>query len=329
MKTLKCDVLIIGGGVAGITAACTLWNIMKNMPQNPDNAREISIILAERESSPGGILRQCMHEGFGEENHTGPAYAGQILRELEKTTVQVLCDTDVRNLQEEGAYLTAETNGTHGPIFVCSRHVILAAGCYERSCGNLMISGTRPEGIFTAGELQRMINLEGYSVLGENRGSMVKRRGREAVVIGSGDIGLIIARRLILNGCSVKRVLEIQEKCPALERNKESCLKKYQLPLQLNTRVIAIHGDPFLTGVTVENRKTKETEVISCDILVTAAGLIPDQSLAEHLSDRNRITLAGNCERIYPSVEGIVHSVAGKCRKISEKLVNEIQGNGK
>lgn len=295
-KMKKCDIFIVGGGTAGIAAANRIWK------QNP----ELRILLADRETELGGVLRQCIHTGFGNANYsgelTGPQFLELLKQELLKTDVDILTETEVTEIllpeQSKRGIGIAITAGPSGRNLIGFQHMILAAGSYERPIGNLMISGGKPEGIFGAGELQRMINLEGYHPSGR------------AVIIGSGDIGLIVARRLIRSGCTISGIVELQDHSPAMDRNKKRCLEAYSMPLYLNSQVTEIHGTKKITGVTVKNRMTGENMILECDLLAAAAGLIPDRSLLRNLPEgwERYITLLGNCNRIYPIADAIVNA---------------------
>ena len=311
----SCDYLIIGAGVAGMTAAIILHQ------KEP----EAEILLIEREEAAGGILRQCIHTGFGPDNLTGPEYAQKLEKIFNQLPVKKIFGAEVTQITENTEYCKkhetkekkefckerkneefpkdheseyiAEAFTSSGPITISFHKLLLATGCYERPIGSLLISGTRPRsGIFTAGELQRRMNLEGY------------RPGKSAVVIGSGDIGLLVARRLAINGTQVKRIVEIQHTSPALARNKKRCLTEHQLPLQLHTKVTKIHGDTALEGVTIQDQTTGTEEYIPCEILAVAAGLIPDRMLTAHLPEeiQQDILYLGNCEKVYPMAEHIV-----------------------
>lgn len=309
----SCDVLIVGGGTAGMAIGSRLWE------QNP----EWQIILVEREKELGGVLRQCVHKGFGTAHYggemTGPEYLDLLKERFLKTKVQVLTESEVVALDISwgpGEGRTGEMSGA--AAIVCDwgweriyfRHVVLAAGSYERPVGSLMISGSRPEGIICAGELQRMINLEGYQPLGR------------AVIIGSGDISLIVARRLVLKGCTVSAIVEIQGQSPAMERNKKRCLEQYHLPLQVHSHVVEIHGEKKICGVTIQNDCTGENRYVECDFLVVAAGLIPDQSLLKDLQGdwESVVTLAGNCEKIYSIADAIVSASESAAREVYRKM---------
>lgn len=291
----KCEILIAGGGIAGMTASIIL---KQELPQ-------VHIILIERESCLGGILRQCLHHGYGSRDLTGPEYEAEKEQQLRELDVEILCDTEVTEILETEDGLTAAIASPDGWEKIIFQKLFLSCGSYERPVGNLMISGSRPEGIFGAGELQRMINLEKY------------HPKKSAVIIGSGDIGMILARRLSLHGVEVRRIVEIKKESPALERNKKRCLEAFQLPLQVNARVSRIHGEKELCGVTVENLNNGEQEYVECELLAVAAGLIPDRTLAEGLSEKikKHIVFLGNCEKIYPVADGIVHAVSEICRE--------------
>lgn len=303
----NCDVLIVGGGAAGISVASVLGK------EHP----ELEIILIEREDSLGGVLGQCIHHGFGMASFgkelTGPEYARRLEERLLDTNITIMLKTEAVKIilpseDEAPEVVTASTSGWEKIRF---RQMILAAGCYERPYGNLLIAGTRPEGIFGAGQLQRMMNLEGY------------QPAKTAVVIGSGDIGLIVSRRLQKKKTIVKRVVEIQEKSPALERNQRRCIQECHLPLMVQSQVVQIHGEERICGVTVQNNLTGEREYISCDMLVVAAGLLPDRSLLEELPEEweRWITLAGNCDKIYPIADAIVNAAEEICHKMLGKMI--------
>ncbi|MBQ1982916.1 MAG: FAD-dependent oxidoreductase [Clostridia bacterium] len=262
--------VIIGGGPAGMAAAVAAYD---------DGVRDM--VILERDLNAGGILRQCIHNGFGlhrfGEELTGPEYADRYHKmALErgisiKTGATVL---DVTPSEEEGiaAYVTAISEA-EGMFTLRAGAVVLAMGCRERSKGALNIAGTRPAGIFSAGTAQRFVNMEGYMP------------GRKVVILGSGDIGLIMARRMTLEGAQVQAVCELMPYSGGLARNITQCLDDFGIPLMLSHTVTQIHGKERLTGVTVSKvderrRPIPGTEIyFACDTLLLSVGLIPENEL--------------------------------------------------
>ena len=259
------DAVIIGGGSAGLAAALRL------------HERGIrNIIILEREKQLGGILRQCIHDGFGlrrfGKSISGPEYAEAFIRQVEEKEIPFLTGAVVTELTPD-KQVTAVTRA--GIRHFQAKAVILAMGCRERSRGALGIPGERPAGVFTAGTAQAYMNL--YNRL----------PGKEAVILGSGDIGMIMARRLTLEGIRVHGVFEIMPYTSGLPRNQVQCLEDYGIPLYLSHTVTDIHGDARLTGVTISEvdehlRPIPGTEKeYSCDTLILSVGLIPENGLAE------------------------------------------------
>ena len=262
--------VIIGGGPAGMAAAVAAYD---------DGVRDM--VILERDLNAGGILRQCIHNGFGlhrfGEELTGPEYADRYHKmALErgisiKTGATVL---DVTPSEEEGiaAYVTAISEA-EGMFTLRAGAVVLAMGCRERSKGALNIAGTRPAGIFSAGTAQRFVNMEGYMP------------GRKVVILGSGDIGLIMARRMTLEGAQVQAVCELMPYSGGLARNITQCLDDFGIPLMLSHTVTQIHGKERLTGVTVSKvderrRPIPGSEIyFECDTLLLSVGLIPENEL--------------------------------------------------
>ena len=216
-------------------------------------------------------LCQCVHHGFGlsyfGEDLTGTEYARRLEQQVKNASVQVLLCTEVLEVSPDKTLTFSNAQG----IQTCSfRHLILASGCTERALGSLGVSGTRPAGIFTAGEAQKLINVHHQDI------------GDRAVIIGSGDIGMILARRLSLCGKKVICMTEIADKSPALSRNRIYCLEAFQIPLLLRTRLIEIHGYPHIEAVTLLDIPTNALRRVECSLLIIAAGLIPDRILIQN-----------------------------------------------
>ncbi len=262
------DAVVIGAGPAGLAAAAAM-----------KKAGAGAVLVLDREEAPGGILNQCIHNGFGihryGEELTGPEYAGRCLAEAMACDVELLLDTCVVDIiPGKDERRVVALSGKEGLIEFSCRAVILAMGCRERNRGNIAIPGSRPAGVMTAGFAQRMINLHGYMP------------GREIVILGSGDIGLIMARRLSLEGAEVKAVVEIQPHPGGLNRNIVQCLEDFDIPLHLSHTVTEIRGAGRIDSVEVApvghssvpdlSRKF----VIGCDTLLLSIGLIPENELS-------------------------------------------------
>lgn len=293
-EKLNVDLVIVGGGPAGMAAAVSA---------HESGIRDILIL--ERDEALGGILRQCIHNGFGlhrfGEELTGPEYAYRYERQVRELEIPFMTETTVIDISEsdetfaaaDGERVGAKNEATdgksslgrrkivtamnkeHGVFFVSAKAVILAMGCRERPKGALGIAGTRPAGIYTAGTAQRFVNMKGYMP------------GRSVVILGSGDIGLIMARRMTLEGATVKAVCELMPYSGGLARNIEQCLNDFNIPLYLSHTVIEIHGKERVEGVTVaevdeQKRPKMETCVyIPCDTLLLSCGLISENELTK------------------------------------------------
>ena len=312
------ELVIIGGGPAGMSAAVAAYE---------SGIRDILIL--ERDDSLGGILRQCIHNGFGlhkfGEELTGPEYAYRYEKKVRELGIPFKLGTMVIDISADKR-ITA-TNPEDGIFTIDAKAIILAMGCRERAKGALNIAGTRPAGIFSAGTAQKLVNMKGYMP------------GKNVVILGSGDIGLIMARRMTLEGARVAAVCELMPYSGGLARNIEQCLNVFDIPLKLSHTVVEIHGRERLTGVTIakvdENRRpiAETREYIPCDTLLLSCGLIPENELTKMTDaclspitggasvDQNRETsvpgifACGNVLHVHDLVDYVSDEaeIAGKC----------------
>lgn len=292
MTNLKYDIVIVGGGPAGMAAAVAA-----------KKAGTDSILILERDTRIGGILLQCIHNGFGlhhfGEELTGPEYAGRFSDEVEKLGIEYKTDTMVLEVNDKKQVTAINTKD--GLMQIQAKAVILAMGCRERTRGALVIPGTRPAGIFTAGSAQRFVNIDGYLP------------GKKVVILGSGDIGLIMARRLTLEGAEVKLICELMPFSAGLRRNIVQCVENFNIPLKFSHTITKIHGKERVEGVSVaavdkNRRPIPETEeFIECDTLLLSVGLIPENEISNGCGISIDSTTSGPVvnEHMQTSVEGI------------------------
>ena len=333
------DIVVIGGGPAGMAAAVAAYD-----------AGCTDVVILDREPQLGGILMQCIHNGFGlhklGEELTGPEYAWVYAEKVAKRNIKVYTETMVTGISQDKIVTAQNRNGI---IKFHAKAVILAMGCRERSRGALNICGTRPAGVYSAGTAQKLINCMGYQV------------GKRVVILGSGDIGLIMARRMSLEGAKVEAVCEVLPYSGGLTRNIVQCLDDFGIPLYLRTTVVQIHGQHRLEGVTIAQVDDKRTPIeetkryIPCDTLLLSVGLIPENELTRMagipidpvtngaIVDENcqtevpGIFACGNVLQVHDLVDyvseeaeraglGAVKYIGGHCG--SEKAITTAAGNG-
>ena len=269
MKELSFDAAVIGGGAAGMAAALEI------------SGRGLSCAVIEREDGLGGILMQCIHNGFGliefNEELSGPEFAQRFEERLSASNIRAFCGSTVIEIEDAGdTKVISCVSSAQGVLRIRARALVLAMGCRERNRGNIRIPGSRPAGVFTAGLAQRLVNIEGYIP------------GKDVVIIGSGDIGLIMARRMSWIGCKVHAVVEIMPYPSGLTRNIVQCLKDFGIPLYLSHLTTNIYGNERVEGVEVTPIENGALEFdkgfrIPCDTVLLSVGLVPENELSRKL----------------------------------------------
>jgi len=328
MKSLSYDAVVIGGGAAGMAAALEL------------HSSGFSCAIIEREDCLGGILMQCIHNGFGlhefKEELTGPEFAERFIERVTKSKIDVYLNTTVTrfaacNTSKLKELICVSPNGV---IKIESKAVLLAMGCRERNRGNIRIPGSRPAGIYTAGLAQRLVNIEGYIP------------GKEIVVIGSGDIGLIMARRMSWVGCKVKAVIEIMPYPAGLTRNIVQCLQDFNIPLYLSSQTTNVFGSSRVEGIEVTPMENgilapSKSFRIDCDTILLSVGLIPENELSRAAGiDLNTMTngpivdssLMTNAEGVFACgnvlhVHDLVDWVCEESRRAGRYAAEWLRGN--
>lgn len=291
----KFDIFIVGGGAAGMSAAIFA------------SRKGARVLIAEQENSLGGTLNQCIHKGFGisifNEELTGTEYARHFISLINESSAEIMTGTRVLSLFDDKTALLSNKSGIRKIAF---DKCILASGCTEKTIYSLKVSGTRPEGIFTAGQAQRLINIDHIDI------------GDDIIILGSGDIGQIMARRLKILSKNIIGIIEKKPSLGGLPKNRRNCIEAYSIPVILDSTIDEISGSKRINGVWVKNLKTGKRSFIPCSTLITSLGLIPDRSLTDSLTDKapHWLYLCGNCD--------YVHDIVDTINIQAEKLINSI-----
>ncbi len=305
------DLIVIGGGPAGLSAALA-----------GKEAGLLKVLVVERAARLGGILPQCIHPGFGMRlfgsELTGPEYAHRLTELVYSSGIEVMTDTAVISIKKDRKVITAGKKT--GISELSAKALVLATGCRERPIGSLPVTGTRPSGVFTAGSAQKMVNISGYDV------------GNKIVILGSGDVGLIMARRFSLLGKKVLAVVEKEDDCGGLLRNRFQCLDDFGIPLLTGHTISEVYGKGRITGVKVcpVDREGKiishSGQIIECDTLITSVGLIPETELAAQLS----IPVAGGLIKTNQSLQTSLPwlFVCGNARCVHD-LADDVSDEGR
>ena len=287
----KYNLVIVGGGPAGLAAAISAYDL-----------GERDMIILEREPKLGGILNQCIHNGFGlhtfNEELTGPEYANRYIEEVKKRNIKYLLNTTVINVRDNKEIKALSEDGL---LNIKAKAIILSCGCRERPRGGINIAGARCAGIYSAGTAQKLVNIDGYMP------------GKEVVILGSGDIGLIMARRMIFEGAKVKAVVELMPYSSGLNRNIVQCLNDFNIPLLFSHTVVDIKGKKRVESVVIAevderlNPKMETCKEIKCDTLLLSVGLLPENELARGANvDLSRITRGAIVDdKLMTSIPGI------------------------
>ena len=304
IKKKDTDIMVVGCGAAGMSAAAAAA------------ASGAGVIVVDDRERPGGILSQCVHSGFGLGRYgkemTGPEYSAQEYACFENSGAGYMAQSRVLSIDPGRTALVSGPEGMYEISFI---ECVIAAGCTERPLWSLPVSGTRPEGVYTAGEAQEMIELGGYDI------------GSRVFILGSGDIGQIMARRFVQLGKTVIGMAEQNDHLGGLKRNQEECIDAYGIPVILNSTVTEVHGFPQLTGVTLHHLDSGKDEFIGCDTLISALGLEPDKSLAEGLNSNGAypawLHFCGNADHVHEIADGASAQGEKLGRSLAQRISDE------
>jgi len=287
MKREHFDILIIGAGAAGMAAAAAA-----------EKKGYSRILIAERREEPGGVLLQCTHNGFGlgffGEDLTGVEYARRFRDMLSESCAVVRCGTMAVKIFPDR---TALLSGKDGLSEVSFRKCIMACGCRERTIYSLPVAGTRPSGIMTCGTAQKLMNIDGLDI------------GDDIIILGTGDVGQIMARQLVQSGRKVITMIEKNHIPGGLKRNRENCIKAFRIPVMTDSEITCISGAGRINGVYVKHTDTGKEAFLKCSVLLTAIGMIPERELAEECFKNTPLPewllFAGNCDHVHDIVDSV------------------------